>query len=141
MLVSHRIDDEHKVIITTFAPEEATLKLFMQAFANYQEELQFLPDYQEYHELVDFRPIIGINISAAELKEFSSITLKSDNRQSITKLALLVDSKPAYTLARVYQMLRNFSPGSKKQVKVFRDMDDAYEWLCQENDEQANRPA
>jgi hypothetical protein len=36
MLVSHRIDNENKVIITTFAPEEATLKLFIQAFSNYQ---------------------------------------------------------------------------------------------------------
>jgi len=141
MLVSHRIDNENKVIITTFAPEEATLKLFIQAFSNYQEELQFLPEYQEYHELVDFRPILSINVIAAELKEFSNLTLATDHRQSVTKLALLVDSKPAYTLARVYQMLRNFSPGSKKQVKVFRGMDEAYEWLCQDDTAQTDRPA
>jgi hypothetical protein len=28
MLVSHRIDHENKVIITSFAPEEVTLKLY-----------------------------------------------------------------------------------------------------------------
>lgn len=129
MLVSHRLDHDNKVIITTFAPEEATLKLFVDAFRNYQEELQFLPDYQSYHELVDFRPIISINITPSELREFSNLTLATDSRETVTKLALLVDSKPAFTLAKLYEMLRNFSPSSKKQVKVFRDMDAAYDWL------------
>jgi hypothetical protein len=82
---------------------------------------------------VDFRPILSINVTAAELKEFSNLTLATDHRQSVTKLA--------YTLARVYQMLRNFSPGSKKQVKVFRGMDEAYEWLCQDETAQTDRPA
>ncbi len=35
MLVSHRLDHDNKVIITTFAPEEVNLKLFLDAFSNY----------------------------------------------------------------------------------------------------------
>ena len=69
MLVSHRIDHDIKVIITTFAPEEVTLELFLETFNKYQEELKYLPDFQKYNELVDFRSITSINISASELKK------------------------------------------------------------------------
>ena len=129
MLVSHRLDHDKKIIITTFAPEEVTLELFLDAFSKYQEELKYLPDYQSYNELVDFRPITSINISASELKKFGNFTLAADNREQVTRLALLVDSKPAFTLAKVYETFRNLSPSSKKQVKVFRDMDEAMAWL------------
>jgi hypothetical protein len=130
MLVSHRLDHDKKIIITTFAPEEATLALFLDAFSKYQEELKYLPDYQSYNELVDFRPITSINISAAELKKFGNFTLAADNREHVTRLALIVDSKPAFTLAKVYETFRNLSPSSKKQVRVFRDMDEAMVWLA-----------
>ena len=141
MLVSHRIDHENKVIITTFAPEEVDLKLFYDAFSKYQEELRFLPDFQKFHEMVDFRPITSINITAAELKEFGSLTLESDQQEDVTKLALLVDSKPAFTLAKVYEMIRNFSPASKKQVKVFKDMDSAMTWLTPNSEDLLENPA
>jgi len=141
MLVSHRIDHENKVIITTFAPEEVDLKLFLDAFTNYQEELKYLPDFQKYHEVVDFRPITNINISAAELKEFSNLTLAKDTNDEVTRLALLVDSKPAFTLAKVYEMIRNFSPNSKKQVKVFKEMDSALEWVSNKPNAKINRSA
>lgn len=142
MLVSHRIDDENQVIITTFAPEEANLKLFFEAFRQYQEGMKSRPKYLPYHELVDFRPITSINISAAELKEFGKYTSSADlSADHVTKLALLVDSKPAFTLAKVYEMIRNFTPESKKQVKVFRDFDDAMEWITLEVDTPVDKPA
>lgn len=141
MLVSHRIDHENKIIITTFAPEEVDLKLFLDAFTNYQEELRYLPDFQKYHEIVDFRPITSINITAAELKEFSNLTLAKDTNEEVTRLALLVDSRPAFTLAKVYEMIRNFSPKSKKQVKVFKDMDSAMGWISNKPDSETNGPA
>jgi hypothetical protein len=141
MLVSHRLDHDNKIIITTFAPEEATLKLFLDAFSNYQEELKYLPDYQNYNELVDFRPITNINITASELKEFGNFTMTTDTRDSVTRLALLVDSKPAFTLAKVYETVRNLTPASKKQVKVFRDMEDALAWLAVNGDQESNNPA
>lgn len=138
MLVSHRLDHDNKVIITTFAPEEVNLKLFLDAFSNYQEELKYLPDYRLYNELVDFRPIIRINVSAAELKKFGNLTLASDDREAVTRLALLVDSKPAFTLAQVYETFRNLSPGSKKQVRVFRNFEEAMQWLTPQSDGQDN---
>jgi hypothetical protein len=129
MLVSHRLDHDNQIIITTFAPEEVNLKMFLDAFSKYQEELRYLPDYQGYNELVDFRPISNINITAAELKEFGRFTMSTDNRNIVTRLALIVESKQAYTLAKVYETLRNLAPSSKKQVRVFRDMDEAMVWL------------
>jgi hypothetical protein len=140
MLVSHRIDHENKVIITSFAPEEVTLKLFIEAYSNYREELKYLPDFQKYHELVDFRPITSINISASELTEFSKLTTTQDERVNITRLALMVDSTSAFTLAKVYETLRNFHPKSKKQVKVFREMDEALTWLNVEEEVMVNNP-
>ena len=141
MLVSHRIDHDAKVIITIFAPEEVSLDMFFDAFKNYQEELKYLPDYHDYHELVDFRPITNLNITPSELKEFSSMTMAADRGEFITRLALLVDSRPAFTLAKLYEMLRNLTPGSKKQVRVFRDMDEAYAWLKQEPARRVHQPA
>ena len=123
MLVSHRIDHDSKVIITTFAPEDVTLKLFLETFNKYQDELKYLPDFQKYNELVDFRPITSINITASELKQLSNLASKQDTREIVTKLALLVDSKPAFTLAKVYEVIRNLNPASKKQVKVFQEFE------------------
>ena len=125
MLVSHRIDHDSKVIITTFAPEDVTLKIFLEKFNNYQDELKYLPDFQEYNELVDFRPITSINITDSELKQLSNLASKQDTRVIVTKLALLVDSKPAFTLAKVYEVIRNLNPASKKQVKVFQEFEEA----------------
>jgi len=141
MLVSHRIDHDNKVIITSFAPEEVTLKLFIDTFSSYKEELKYLPDFQKYHELVDFRPITSFNISASELKEFSKLATSTDEKEDITRLALMVDSTSAFTLAKVYETLRNFHPSSKKQVKVFRDIDEAFAWLTAESENLANNPA
>ena len=141
MLVSHRIDHDNKVIITSFAPEEVTLTLFIDTFSSYKEELKYLPDFQKYHELVDFRPITSINISAAELKEFSKLATSTDDKEDITRLALIVDSTSAFTLAKVYETLRNFHPNSKKQVKVFRDIDEAFDWLTAASKDLANNPA
>lgn len=125
MLVSHRIDHDSKVIITTFAPEDVTLKLFLETFNKYQDELKYLPDFQKYNELVDFRPITSINITASELKQLSNLASKQDTREIVTKLALLVDSKPAFTLAKVCEVIRNLNPASKKQVKVFQEFEEA----------------
>jgi len=141
MLVSHRIDHDNKVIITTFAPEEASLKLFLEAFNKYQEELRFLPDYLKYNEMVDFRSITSINITASELKELSKLTIANDARETVTKLALLVDSGPARTLAKVYEMIRNFNPLSNKQVKIFQDPDTALAWLVEDEDTLKKKPA
>lgn len=129
MLVSHRIDHGSKVIITTFAPEDVTLKLFLETFNKYQDELKHLPDFQKYNELVDFRPITSINITASELKQLSNLASKQDTREIVTKLALLVDSKPAFTLAKVYEVIRNLNPASKKQVKVFQEFEEALDWV------------
>ena len=125
MLVSHRIDHDSKVIITTFAPEDVTLKLFLETFNKYQDELKYLPDFQKYNELVDFRPITSINITDSELKQLSNLASKQDTREIVTKLALLEDSKPAFTLAKVYEVIRNLNPASKKQVKVFQEFEEA----------------
>ncbi|MFT5320114.1 MAG: hypothetical protein ACI934_000245 [Pseudohongiellaceae bacterium] len=141
MLVSHRIDHDNKIIITTFAPEEASLKLFLEAFNTYQEELRFLPDYLEYNEMVDFRSITNINITASELKKLSTLTIAKDVRETVTKLALLVDSRPARTLAKVYEMIRNFNPSSKKQVKIFQDTDSALSWLLEDENILKQKPA
>jgi len=129
MLVSHRIDHDSKVIITTFAPEDVTLKLFLETFNKYQDELKYLPDFQKYNELVDFRPITSINITDSELKQLSNLASKQDTREIVTKLALLVDSKPAFTLAKVYEVIRNLNPASKKQVKVFQEFEEAPDWV------------
>ena len=131
MLVSHRIDHDNKVIITTFAPEEVTLELFLETFNKYQEELKYLPDFQKYNELVDFRSITSINISASELKKLSNIASKKDTQGTVTKLALLVDSKPAFTLAKVYEFIRNLNPILKKQVKVFQEFEPALDWVTE----------
>jgi hypothetical protein len=63
------------------------------------------------------------------LKEFSKLTLSKDDRDELTRLTLLVDPRPAFTLAKLYEMIRNFSPASKKQFSIFKDMDKAMQWL------------
>ena len=113
----------------------------MKAFNKYEEEIRFLPDFHTYNELVDLRSVTSINITASELKELSSFTMAKDFRTTVTKLALLVDSKPAVTLAKVYEMIRNFNPLSKKQVKVFQDTETAMAWLVDNENDLEQKPA
>ena len=100
-----------------------------------------MPDYLKYNEMVDFRSITSINITASELKELSKLTIANDARETVTKLALLVDSGPARTLAKVYEMIRNFNPLSNKQVKIFQDPDTALAWLVEDEDTRKQKPA
>ncbi|MGA0935407.1 MAG: hypothetical protein ACO3R5_09795 [Pseudohongiellaceae bacterium] len=61
-----------------------TLPLFFHAFFNYQQEMKRLPDFHLYNELVDFRPITSISLTASELKKFGSFTLEADSRETKT---------------------------------------------------------
>jgi hypothetical protein len=57
------------------------------------------------------------------------IATAADVRGVKTKLAIVVTTPVAYTLARMYQVYRSFIPGSSKILRIFRTYDDARHWV------------
>lgn len=84
-----------------------------------REDATFRPHMRQ---LVDFRDITDLLIDAATVQQLAVLQpFAPDARR-----ALLVASDFVYGMSRMYQMLRE-SP--QDQLDVFRDLDEALEWL------------
>ncbi|MEH6471167.1 MAG: hypothetical protein V7752_07950 [Halopseudomonas sp.] len=123
----HSIDNHAKIILTIWEGEAVDADL-IDAIENYQQQVQNDPDYLGYNEVVDFSDVTKIKLTSAGIKNISRIAAKSDRSETQTRLAFIVSSKLAFGLARMYETYRSFGQ-KNKEVRVFRNKDDAYEWV------------
>ncbi len=128
MPVRHTVDSTNKIIITVWTGD-ATDQEFVEAITKYQKDFKENPDYQNYNELADFSQVNGIQLTTEGIRLVGQIAAKHDANGKKTKAALVVTSALAYGFARMYEIYRNLMPNSNKQVKVFKSINEAYEWL------------
>jgi len=57
------------------------------------------------------------------------IAQRTDQPAVQTKLAIVISSTLAFGLAQMYITYRNLAPNSNKQLNVFKNYNDAFEWL------------
>lgn len=127
MPATHHIDEQNKLIVTTW-DGEPTVQDLSKALKKYQNEIKSKPEFQDYNELVDFTKIKGFKLSSEGLGMLSHTAGSLDESTGKCKLAIIVKTTLAFGLARMYEMLRSFGP-RKKEIRVFKDKSSALNWL------------
>lgn len=127
MPATHRIDNEAKLIITTW-DGEATDTSLINALIAYQKNIQKNPEYDSYAEIIDFRDTPVTSVTIDGIKSLAKIAAQTDEGRAGNKVAIIVSSSLAYNLVRLYAVYRNFGRKKKKQVQVYKDEREAYEW-------------
>lgn len=128
MPVEHTIDANKKLIITTWSGEVADGDL-IKALSAYQLTIKNRPEYATFDEIVDFSKGSHYHLSISGIQRLVEIATATDVRGTKTKLAIVVTTPVAYTLARMYQAYRNFIPGGSKILRIFRTYDEARHWV------------
>ena len=84
-----------------------------------------LPDYPVgTPELLDMRDVTDVDLTTDQIRSFASIEREGPGR--ISRMAILTGSEVAFGLSRMFQLL---AAEAGYEIKVFRDRDDAIEWL------------
>ena len=128
MPANHNIDTKAQLLITTWEGEARDIE-FIEAIKKYQKDIQSHPDYINYNEVVDFSNVTGINLTAEGIKNIGTIASTTDQNEVNRKLAFIVSSPLAYGLARMYEAYRSFSKKGQKEINIFKNEKDAFEWI------------
>jgi len=128
MPASHQINHKAQIIVTTWEGEARDID-FIEAIQKYQRDIQNQPEYLKYNELVDFSNMTKVKLTAGGIKSIGKIASTTDKDETHKKLALIVASKLAYGLARMYTVYRNYSNTSQKEIRIFYNISDALKWF------------
>ena len=128
MPANHHIDHDTRIILTTWEGI-ADDSEFIEALDIYQNNIQNHPDYIDYNEVVDLTHTSSIKITTKGIKKIGTIASKTDQNKPDRKLALIVNSNLAFGLARMYIVYRSFSKNANKNIRVFKDEKNAFEWI------------
>jgi len=128
MPANHYIDNKSRLLITTWQGEACDIDL-IQAIKKYQKDIQNHPDYITYNEVVDFSKVAGIKLTTEGIKSIGLIASATDQNEVNRKLAFIVSSNLAFGLARMYEAYRGLSKKAHKEIRVFKNKKDAFEWV------------
>lgn len=127
MPADHHIDNKTRLIITTWEGDAVDIEL-IEAIQNYQKEIQTNPAYIDYNEVVDFRAATSIKLTPRGIQSLGSVAVKTDRFKRDSKLAIVVGSTLAFNLARLYVSYRNLGKNSNKEIRIFKNVQEAREW-------------
>jgi hypothetical protein len=127
MPAKHYIDDETKLIITTWEGDAVDVE-FLDALKRYQEEIQMKPELVNFNEVANFCNIDSMKITPTGLKSIGEIAAKTDSSKLSSRLAIVVGSGVAFNLARLYASYRGLQKNSRKEIRIFRSEEEAMEW-------------
>ena len=128
MPANHHIDNKNKLIITTWEGEARDIE-FIEAIKKYQNDIQNHPDYINYNEIVNLSKVTGFKLTTKGIKTIGEIASTTDKKEINRKLALIVNSNLAFGLARMYEAYRSFSKSANKEIRVFKNEKNAFEWI------------
>ncbi len=130
MPVKHDIDIDAKLLVTSWEGVAIDTE-FIEALKNYQKNIQSDSAHLGFNEIVDLTKMTKIKITLQGLKNISSIALLTDNNNIRSKLAFIVSSKRAFSLVKLYSAYRSLGKKSSKEINVFTNEKDAFEWVSQ----------
>ncbi|MCW8825099.1 MAG: hypothetical protein OQK78_01610 [Gammaproteobacteria bacterium] len=128
MSVDHHIDDEAKVIITSLNGDAIDSEL-VEILTNYFRDIKSQSRYEAYNEIIDLRNVHGFKLEPQKIRELATISSSYDKDGINTKLAIIASSILAFGLAKIYEIARKIDRKSCKEVRVFKRLSDAHEWL------------
>ena len=128
MPANHYVDTKRQLIITTWEGKAHDIE-FIEAIRKYQNDIQNNPDYIHFNEIVNFSEVTGIKLTAEGIRTIGQIASNTDKNETNRKLAIIVSSTLAYGLARMYEAYRSFSKKAQKEINIFKNEKDAFEWI------------
>ncbi len=133
MPAQHSIDNKNKLIVTTWEGEAVDTDL-IEALKKYQQDIQGHPAYLGYNEVVDFRKVTKMKVTTEGIKNIGRIASQTDQNGTDRKLAFIVGSDLAFGLARMYEVYRGFTRKTNKEIRTFKNKDDAYKWVMDDTE-------
>lgn len=128
MPAEHKIDDDHKIIYTTWHGVASDRDL-IESFTIYREDIRMKPQYRSYDEIVDFSEATNFELTVDGIIKLVQIAGNTDMQGITTKLAIIVSVPIAFGLGRMYGAYRSMVPGASKIVRVFRSHNEADKWM------------
>ena len=125
---THYIENDKRIIFTIWQGDASDDDL-ISALQRYQSDIKSNPEYANYNELVNLLQVTGGKLSFSGLTKIGQLASGVEPGGVKTKLALVVKSGFAYSLAKMYQVYRTVSHKSNKEIRVFNRERDALEWL------------
>lgn len=128
MPVSHEIDHINQRIVTQWLGHVTDHEM-IQAYQEYLKNIKTLRQYIAFDEVVDFSQAGEFKLTVEGIKKLGELASSQDRQDITTRLAIIVHSKLAFGLARMYLTYRSFSPSAHKETRVFKQQQAALEWL------------
>jgi len=121
----YRIDSTIRVVITAGHGTITHDDVF-----GYQQEVWSRPDVLGYDELIDMTRVTSIEATpSGRLRDLAALAADMQGIATQTRLAIVAPDDLAYGLGRMYQNYRELNPHSKREVGVFRTMEEALAFL------------
>jgi hypothetical protein len=117
------IDKERRLVIST-GSAVLTMAEAMAHQNNLRKHLDFDPSFSQ---LVDLSHVTRMEFTGEDVRRFARATIFSPN----SRRAFLVPDDLTFGLARMFGILRDTA--GEKGICVFRNLDDALEWVLGKN--------
>jgi len=120
-----RIDHARKLVVARVHGVMSDEETF-----DYQRGVWSDPAIAGYDELVDMTAVEEIRLpSSARARELAALSASMDLPGAETRMAIIAPQNEAFGLGRMFEMMREMEPGSRRKVGVFRTAEEAMEFL------------
>lgn len=125
MPITYQIEHDLRLVIATPHGKLADADIF-----RYQQEVWTRLDTKGYDELIDMTGVSEIEfISNNRVAFLADLSASMDAPGLASKLAIIATTDLHFGLARMYETYRETTKQGTKLVRVFRNRNDAIQWL------------
>lgn len=125
MPIERHIDQGKRLMTTKLYGKVTDAAIFA-----YQNENSLIPEISSYDEFVEVDPSAEIEfVSSERVTELAVVASSLSSPETPTKLAIFASTDLHFGLARMYQAKREYVKKGTITVRVFRDRNEALQWL------------
>ena len=125
MPIAHRIYHEHRLVIAAAYGVLTDEDVF-----GFQNDVWSRPDVAGYNELGDMTYIEDIDIpSIHRVQDLAMTAAEMDPTDTTSRFAIVAPEDLGFGLGRMFQAYREMAKESRKEVGVFRTLEEAFAWL------------
>ena len=126
MPIHYRIDHRRRLVIAVGLGTFTDRDVF-----EYQLDVWGRPDVSGYNELVDMTRVTEIEVpSKDQMMDLAAISAEMDDRSTLSRFAIVAPEDIAFKLGKLFQSNRGLQKGSRKEVGVFRTLEQALTFLA-----------
>lgn len=104
--------------------------LTLEEMLGYQREVWSQPDLCGYDEMIVMDEVTDVDSATmGQLKRLASVASTMDLMTGPARMAIVAAQDLHYGLGRMYAVIREDTPLSRKTISVFRTRGDALRWL------------